>query len=123
MENWGAAFLLHAVACLFVFVGGLRPFLHHMGTVRPLRAAQARTGRRVITRGARAFAGCAPRSATPRGRVLAPTQICLLYELSTPFMHLRRILIDVGLGHTKLASYVGVRGKEKEGIGWREVSL
>jgi hypothetical protein len=33
VEGWGGAFLAHAVSCLFVFGGGLRPFLHWMGCV------------------------------------------------------------------------------------------
>lgn len=50
--NDGAVYVVHGVACLAVFAGALRPFLHHMALVT------------------------------------------LLFEASTPFMHLRRILID-----------------------------
>ncbi len=32
-EDWGAIFVWHAVAALLVFLGGLRPFLHYVGTV------------------------------------------------------------------------------------------
>jgi hypothetical protein len=52
-EDWGMVFVYHAFAAFLIYLGGLRPFLHHMGSV------------------------------------------CLLYELSTPLMHLRRHLIEV----------------------------
>jgi len=52
-EGWGLAYIAHGVACGFVFLGGLHPFLMHMGC------------------------------------------ICLLYEASTVFMHLRRFAIDM----------------------------
>lgn len=57
-EAWGPLFMLHAVACGFVFMGGLRPFLLHMGC------------------------------------------ICLLFEASTVFLHLRRIAIDLQWSRT-----------------------
>jgi hypothetical protein len=47
-----AVFVVHGVACLAVFAGSLRPFLHHMAMVT------------------------------------------LLFEASTPLLHLRRIMID-----------------------------
>ena len=48
----GLVFIVHGVACLAVFAGSLRPFLHHMAMVT------------------------------------------LLFEASTPLLHLRRIMID-----------------------------
>ena len=48
----GLVFIVHGVACLAVFAGALRPFLHHMALVT------------------------------------------LLFEASTPLLHLRRIMID-----------------------------
>ena len=32
-EGWGAAYIVHGVTCGFVFLGGLHPFLGHMGCV------------------------------------------------------------------------------------------
>jgi hypothetical protein len=52
-ENWGPLYIVHAIACGFVFLGGIHPFLMHMGSV------------------------------------------CLLFEASTVFLHLRRMAIDL----------------------------
>ena len=59
-EDWGVFFVIHGLTSFLVFLGGLRPFLHHMGT------------------------------------------LCLLYELSTPFMHWRRALIETTPKATQL---------------------